>query len=139
MAKGPPPTPVPGWGEGPLMPHSFAETYYMKVSGQGNRIQMYHEDYDTGAKKPKKERKGFFLFQRDTGEGWANRLLGRANRRAIEEDNWRRDQGGGQIIRGGYGIATDWAPGPPAGFQEVPQVSYGPHPGHWENGMWYDD
>ena len=133
-----------GWGE-PIpgrgwVPHSIAETYYMRVAGdEGQRVAFYHEDFDEGAKKAKKERKGFFIFQRPSGDSIIDRLMGRGNRNAIERDGWRRDQGGGQIVRGGYGQATDWAPGPPGGFTEVPQVTYGPHPGHWENGIWYDD
>jgi hypothetical protein len=144
---GGPTVPPDQWGQGPLMPHSIAETWYMKTAHGGDRTSFYVEDYEAGARKPKKERTFFgislggglasILF----GDSRMRKQVGDANVEQIRKDDWRRDQGGGQRIIGGrWGQATDWAPGPPGGFVEVPQVRiYGTPGGYYDGqGYWHD-
>lgn len=114
------------------MPHSFAEDYYDRITAGGDRIEFY--SVDAGEKvKPKKARRGFFIFQRGrkveqvTQDPIMRGVLGQINERIIREDEWRRDQGGAQVGRGGYGMGLPQIdPGPPRGFLPSPQANEQP-------------
>ena len=131
-----------GWGVQPGDNRSASEVFYDRVMGGGTRQEFY---VTNPAEKAKKVKRSWFIFQRGervqrvARDPIMRQVLGEINQRIMREDDWRRDQGGTVISRGGMGQAAPWFdPGPPSGFLDTPQIS-GPPGGYWDgNGMWHD-
>lgn len=88
--------------------------------------------------KPKKVRRAWLIFQKEprvrdhAGGQIVREMMSQVNRRLIREDEWRRDQGGAVVGRGGYGVTIpEVDPGQPAGFYETPQVHDQGNPEGW--------
>jgi len=131
-----------GFGVQPGDNRNLGDVVHDRITG--NKRQEY---YVTSSNEPKakKARRGFFIFQRESkvrnheGGRIVREMLSEVNRGIIREDEWRRDQGGMQVGRGGWGQGVpDVDPGPPSGFLHSPQI-YGPPGGYYDgNGMWHD-
>ena len=132
-----------GWGIQPGDNRSMGEVFYDRL--MGNRRQEWY--VVAPQEKPKKAKRAWFIWQKPpptrnhAGGQIVRDMMSEVNQRIIREDNWRRDQGGGAFVsRRGWGVSfPDIDPGPPAGFQDTPQI-YGPPGGYWDgNGMWHDE
>jgi hypothetical protein len=134
-----------GWGVQPGDTRNLSDVFYDRISGSAasHRMDIIHVKHN---EKPKKARRSFLAFlggskvQQTAQDPTMRQLLGGAQQRIIEEDNWRRGQGGAAISRGGYGVTLpEVDPGPGPGFLPTPQI-FGSPGGYYDGqGMWHDN
>jgi hypothetical protein len=133
-----------GWGVQPGDTRNLSDIFYDRVSGSStsHRMDIIHVKH---SEKPKKARRSIITFlggskvQRAAQDPTIRQVLGDAQQRDIQEDNWRRDQGGAAVGRRGWGVTIpEVDPGPGPGFVETPQI-FGPPGGYYDpQGMWHD-